>query len=111
MFIGQIHASDSLFTYPVGKTHQSFQHVDFRPIFNVTDQCPGNVADVCGDDQACRFDFCTTDDTSLAESTRIMTEEIEVMAEVALPGLFQKHRYEHVVMLIFFPGLIFDIFF
>ncbi|XP_063425357.1 protein mesh-like [Mytilus trossulus] len=82
----QIHASDSLFTYPVGKTHQSFQHVDFIPIFNVTDQCPGNVADVCGDDQACRFDFCTTDDTSLAESTRIMTEEIEVMAEVALPA-------------------------
>ncbi|CAG2190945.1 unnamed protein product [Mytilus edulis] len=60
------------------KNHQSFQHVDFRPIFNVTDQCPGNVADVCGDDQACRFDFCTTDDTSLAESTRIMTEEIKL---------------------------------
>ncbi|XP_052090917.1 sushi domain-containing protein 2-like [Mytilus californianus] len=82
----QINASDSLFTYPVGKTHQSFQHVDFKPVFNVTDQCPGNVAYVCGDDQACRFDFCTTDDTSLAESTRIMTDEIEVMAEVALPA-------------------------
>ncbi|CAG2230181.1 unnamed protein product [Mytilus edulis] len=71
---------------PWGKTHQTFQHVDFRPIFNVTDQCPGNVADVCGDDQACRFDFCTTDDTSLAEPIRIMTEEIEVMAKVALPA-------------------------
>ncbi|CAG2190944.1 unnamed protein product [Mytilus edulis] len=80
----QIHASDSLFTYPVVKNHQSFQHVDFRPIFKFTDQCPGNVVDVCGDDQASRFDFCTTDNTSLAESTRIMTEEIEVMAEVAL---------------------------
>ncbi|CAC5386536.1 Sushi, nidogen and EGF-like domain-containing protein 1,Alpha-tectorin [Mytilus coruscus] len=82
----QINASDSLFTYPVGKTHHSFQHVDFKPVFNVTDQCPSNVADVCGDDQACRFDFCTTDDTSLAESTRIMTDEIKVMTEVALPA-------------------------
>ena len=83
-------ASESLFTYAIGKNHQSFQRKDFRPTFNPMDHCSeNNVTGVCGDDSACQFDLCTTNDASVAAVTKHASEEMNILSELTLPGLWK----------------------
>lgn len=79
-------ATESLFTYPDGKTHETFQNKIFEPEFDPTDQCTMNVTQICGNDPACQFDLCTTNDSSVAAFSRQASEEINLFAELTVPA-------------------------
>ena len=69
---GRVTPSTSLFTYPVGKNYSDYNDPTFTPDFidlsALVAQNP-NAADICGENQACLYDFFTTGDESFARET------------------------------------------
>jgi hypothetical protein len=68
----QIEVNDSLFTYPAGKTAADYIQVAFIPIFDKpcnTSNDNMTAHQICGDNNACIYDYCVTLDRQLATGT------------------------------------------
>ncbi|XP_048768432.2 protein mesh-like [Ostrea edulis] len=63
----------SLFTYGVGKSYNDYQKHSFRPAFTPPANVPPEVAEMCGGDEECVFDYAVTGSAELAAETRQFT--------------------------------------
>lgn len=72
-YLGQILASESLFTYPPNKTTADYINASFIPAFEppcYTDADKQTCLNVCDTNKFCYYDCCVTKDTTLAANTK-----------------------------------------
>jgi hypothetical protein len=89
-FKGVTLASDSLFTYPMGKTHASYQNPSFVPVFEPPAPDPGaaqRAQDICGDNAECKFDYFLTGNENIAKATVTSAQEYAIILEQLKPGM------------------------
>ncbi|KAL5014539.1 hypothetical protein ScPMuIL_008809 [Solemya velum] len=74
-------AEESLFTYPVGQNHGSYQNAAFVPILEAPqiNNIPEHVQDVCMGNMDCLFDYAATESLDVAQSTRSFNAAFEVI--------------------------------
>ena len=77
-----IDGSQSLFTYPQGKTFADFRNESFVPLFepvfaDAAEQAKAEA--LCGDDKECLLDFAVTGNEDFAQST--LNESIKYQDE------------------------------
>ncbi|XP_059152070.1 uncharacterized protein LOC131938174 [Physella acuta] len=71
----------SVFSYKEGESTSSYQHPEFIPMFR-DEADPAEVdkaKEICGDNDACIFDFMATGDVAFAESTKEFSEEMQAL--------------------------------
>ncbi|CAL1534449.1 unnamed protein product, partial [Lymnaea stagnalis] len=80
----EVTMNNSIFTYPAGEGPANYRHPEFIPFFKdeMKDNSSLNTS-ICGDNDACIFDYLATRDKSFAENTR-STSEQSVNTQVAL---------------------------
>lgn len=68
----QINGSESLFTYPIGKSYESFRDPDFVPNFELPDldRIPPEIVEMCRGSIECLFDWFVTGSTEFAAGSR-----------------------------------------
>ena len=66
--LGSISANTSIFHYDTGLSHDNYTHPDFLPFFidEFSEEKQNQSKRVCGESQACIFDFLATGDRTLA---------------------------------------------
>jgi len=79
-FLGQIDASQSLFTYQAQESPLTFMDLDYVPMFidNITwtnDSFRQQAESVCGNNTNCLFDAAVTIDTSFGVATKKLEED------------------------------------
>ena len=78
IFSGNIKEKDSVFNYQNGKSWNSFNHLDFKPIF-LDDFSPSLIktaSNMCGNqNKACIYDFLATQDRSFAKETQQLNQD------------------------------------
>lgn len=80
LILGQIDASQSLFTYRTQESPATFMDLDYVPMFidNITwtnDSFRQRAESVCGNNTNCLFDVAVTVDTSFGASTKQLEED------------------------------------
>ena len=90
--VGQTRANESLFSYPIGESHEDFYNPDFRPLVDLSDADPVVVAaarQLCGEDEVeCIFDYVTTNRESLALASKEAKKEYVSLAAKAVVGWY-----------------------
>ena len=80
LILGQIDASQSLFTYQAKESPLTFMDLDYVPMFidNITwtnDSFRQQAESVCGNNTNCLFDVAVTIDTSFGAATKKLEED------------------------------------
>ena len=73
--VGEIDGNSSAFFYPDGKSHRNYQNNTFVPKFleDVEESKVQNATEQCGEHNlACIFDLVFTDDTDVANQTKVL---------------------------------------
>ena len=82
LFKGVTTAAESLFTYEQGKSHATYHHPNYQPIF--ADSQPlvfsnksleRDAKDVCGDNLQCMFDIYTTKKVTIGRASKETLEQ------------------------------------
>lgn len=86
MFSGQVTFETSLFAYNPGESVDTFKNESFKPIFldNITfasDALRQEAEAICQGDVNCLFDIASTGDTSVGESTKQISVQLESESE------------------------------
>ena len=66
-----VNESDSLFVYPLGRNHSSYQDHEFRPRFETVrpEELTEDAKKVCRGNAQCQFDFVATGSLAFAVTT------------------------------------------
>ena len=88
---GRITRSESLFSYPVGKSYSDYngaQQRSFFPTFNASllSSASAEERELCGNDTDCMFDFIVTGSRVIATATRAFSVELEEAEDAAVIG-------------------------
>ncbi|CAC5408987.1 Sushi, nidogen and EGF-like domain-containing protein 1,Alpha-tectorin [Mytilus coruscus] len=63
----RIKESESLFTYEGGKTYASYQNENFYPMFEIPDNIPTRITDMCGSNSECIYDYLVTNNEQFGQ--------------------------------------------
>ena len=79
VFSGRVSESSTLFTYLGGKTYSDYNDLSFTPNFIDPSNLPtdATATAICGSNQACLYDYMTTQDRSFAQETINLVIEFE----------------------------------
>ena len=88
---GRITSSESLFSYPVGKSYSDYngaQQRSFVPTFKASllSSASPEERELCGNDTDCLFDFIVTGSRVIATATRAFSVELEEAEDAAVIG-------------------------
>ena len=85
-----ISAAESFFAYNrPGESHRAFLDPDFTPAFEVVFDDPEleeRANEICGDDEACRFDVAATKNEDIGMATMIGVRDFDVIVESSEPS-------------------------
>ena len=95
LFKGVTTAAESLFTYEQGKSHATYHHPNYQPIFADSQQLvfsnkslERDAKDVCGDNLQCMFDIYTTKKVTIGRASKETVEQfVAVINDTVKPGM------------------------
>ena len=88
LYIGATTAAESLFTYPVGKSHASYMNLRYAPIFidqqNIVfpdKQKENEARAICGSNKQCLFDIHLTGKMDIGRASSRVSNEFEAVVK------------------------------
>ena len=92
--VGVTTAADSLFIYQQGKSHSSYHHPQYEPIFPDTQSLifddkslEKEAQNVCGENKECMFDIYTTKKVRIGRATKETVQQfVAVINDTVKPG-------------------------
>ena len=86
---GIVDADSSLFTYPLGKSRDTYNDLNFSPSYNpvfLDSSIESHAMDVCGDDQFCLYDIATTGRIEIGLSTLDGSRNFDKIVNLSYPS-------------------------
>ena len=92
---GQISEEESLFTYPPGMTTDDYSYPDHSPVFldELLPNADPEIVEFCDGDPQCVYDYTETNDSSIANSTKMTNMENVNNSVQASMFLFKKNFF------------------
>ncbi|CAC5404309.1 unnamed protein product [Mytilus coruscus] len=81
----RIEESESLFTYEGGKSYSSYQNENFKPMFEIPEDVPTHVTDLCGSKIECIYDFLVTNNTDFGQMSADSTDDFDHLQNITVP--------------------------
>ena len=80
----------SLFVYPLGTDHGTYQDTSFTPTFITDDMLDDSGTATCGSNLQCLYDLAVTNNIAFALNTRNTVMEFRELADMFAEGMLQR---------------------